>query len=98
MVGLDLLASGAKKGFIETLAHRGISVSYTTIMNTVKELSSESLARVVEIAHQKMFSIIWDNINIAFRVVHQRVESKDHFDNGTTATLIPLFDPRTGEY
>ncbi|KAF8580986.1 hypothetical protein K439DRAFT_1619402 [Ramaria rubella] len=26
----------------------------------------------------------------------QRVESMDHFDNGTTGTLIPLFNPRTG--
>ena len=36
--------------------------------------------------------ILWDNLNIAFRVGEQRKASKDHFDNGTTATLIPLFD------
>jgi hypothetical protein len=36
--------------------------------------------------------IIWDNLNIAFRVNEQRQASKDHFDNGTTATLIPLYD------
>ena len=36
--------------------------------------------------------IIWDNLNIAFRVGEQRKGSKDHFDNGTTATLIPLYE------
>ena len=35
--------------------------------------------------------IIWDNLNIAFRVGEQHKASKDHFDNGTTATLIPLY-------
>jgi hypothetical protein len=35
--------------------------------------------------------VIWDNLNIAFRVGEQRKASKDHFDNGTTATLIPLY-------
>ena len=40
--------------------------------------------------------IIWDNLNIAFRVADQHKESKDHFDNGTTATLIPLYDVEFG--
>lgn len=40
--------------------------------------------------------LIWDNLNIAFRVGEQRKASKDHFDNGTTATLIPLFDVNFG--
>ena len=35
--------------------------------------------------------IIWDNLNIAFRMGEQRQASKDHFDNRTTATLVPLF-------
>ena len=35
--------------------------------------------------------IIWDNLNIAFCVGEQWQASKDHFDNGTTATLVPLF-------
>jgi hypothetical protein len=40
--------------------------------------------------------IIWDNLNIAFRVGEQRKASKDHFDNGTTATLVPLFGVEFG--
>ena len=40
--------------------------------------------------------IIWDNLNIAFWVGEQRKASKDHFDNGTTATLIPIYDVEFG--
>ncbi len=43
-----------------------------------------------------MCSIVWDNLNIAFNVEAQRFNSANHFDNGTTATLIPLHDPFTG--
>jgi len=35
--------------------------------------------------------LIWDNLNIAFNVTEQRHDSKAHFDNRATATLIPLF-------
>ena len=41
--------------------------------------------------------IIWDNLNIAFRVGEQWKDSKDHFDNGTTATLIPLYSINYGD-
>jgi hypothetical protein len=40
--------------------------------------------------------IIWDNLNIAFWVGEQRKASKDHFNNRTTATLIPLYDVEFG--
>ncbi|KAF9470077.1 hypothetical protein BDN70DRAFT_945925, partial [Pholiota conissans] len=36
-------------------------------------------------------AILKDNINFAFKVEEQRHDSKDHFDNGTTATLVTLF-------
>ncbi|KAJ7890049.1 hypothetical protein B0H14DRAFT_3705721 [Mycena olivaceomarginata] len=38
-----------------------------------------------------------DNLNIAFRVESQRLDNKNHFDNGTTATLIPIYNPFTNE-
>ncbi|KAJ7435655.1 hypothetical protein B0H11DRAFT_2366685 [Mycena galericulata] len=43
-----------------------------------------------------MVQIVWDNLNIAFKVAAQRPNSKSHFDNGTTSTAIPVFDPATG--
>jgi hypothetical protein len=39
----------------------------------------------------------WDNLNFAFRVGQQRLGSNDHFDNGTTATLIILWGFAVGD-
>jgi hypothetical protein len=44
-----------------------------------------------------MCSLVWDTLNIAFKVESQRLDSKNHFDNGTTATLIPVYDPFMNE-
>jgi len=34
---------------------------------------------------------VLNNLSIAFKVSKQWHDSKDHFDNGTTATLVPLY-------
>ncbi|KAJ7137065.1 hypothetical protein C8R44DRAFT_948841 [Mycena epipterygia] len=96
VIGLFLLGSGASKREIEVLAHAGLSVSYSTINDHVKQLSKEGLAQIREVVKSGMVQIVWDNLNIAFKVAAQRLNSKSHFDNGTTSTMIPVFDPATG--
>ncbi|KAJ7429454.1 hypothetical protein B0H11DRAFT_1767668 [Mycena galericulata] len=96
VIGLFLLGSGASKREMEVLAHAGLSVSYTSIITHVKELSKEGLAKIREVVKSGMVQIVWDNLNIAFKVAAQRLNSKSHFDNGTTSTAIPVFDPATG--
>lgn len=97
VIGLFLLGSGASKREMEVLAHAGLSISYTAITQHVKKLSEEGMAQIRALIKKSMCSIVWDNLNIAFRVDAQRLDSANHFDNGTTATLIPLFDPTTGK-
>jgi hypothetical protein len=46
---------------------------------------------------EKACMIVWDNLNIAFKVAEQRHNSKDTFENGTTATLIALYGILRGE-
>ncbi|KAJ7739115.1 hypothetical protein B0H14DRAFT_3515886 [Mycena olivaceomarginata] len=46
---------------------------------------------------EKACMIVWDNLNIAFKVAEQRHNSKDSFENGTTATLIALYGVLRGE-
>ncbi|KAJ6530899.1 hypothetical protein B0H10DRAFT_1967806, partial [Mycena sp. CBHHK59/15] len=46
---------------------------------------------------EKACMIVWDNLNIAFKVGEQRHNSKDTFENGTTATLIVLYGVLRGE-
>ncbi|KAF8211168.1 hypothetical protein K438DRAFT_1958305 [Mycena galopus ATCC 62051] len=96
VIGLFLLGSGASKREIEVLAHAGLSISYQNIIDHVKKLSNEGLATIQEVVKLCMVQIVWDNLNIAFRVAAERLKSKNHFDNGTMATMIPVFDPSTG--
>ncbi|KAJ7127703.1 hypothetical protein C8R44DRAFT_616194, partial [Mycena epipterygia] len=97
VIGLFLLGSGALKREISVLAHAGLSISYQRIIDHVKKLSEEGLANIREVVKSGMVQIMWDNLNIAFKVAAQRLKAKSHFDNGTTATMIPVFDPATGE-
>ncbi|KAJ7177836.1 hypothetical protein C8R46DRAFT_987802 [Mycena filopes] len=96
VIGLFLLGSGASKREMEVLAHAGLSVSYKSITEHVKQLSREGLVKIHEVVKSGMVQIVWDNLNIAFKVAAQRLNAKSHFDNGTTTTMIPVFDPATG--
>ncbi|KAF8804759.1 hypothetical protein BYT27DRAFT_7225347 [Phlegmacium glaucopus] len=77
-----LLACGTSCSLFDVLNHTGITLSYTQATQ--------------KIARTQAFMIIWDNLNITFRVSEQRHDSKDHFDNGTTATLVPLYGVEYG--
>lgn len=96
VIGLFLLGSGASKREISVLAHAGLSISYAAIIEHVKILSKEGLDKIRQVVSEGMVQIVWDNLNIAFRVAAQRLKAKNHFDNGTTGTVLPVFDPATG--
>src|ERR1700685_146070 len=87
-----LLAGGASRSQFDVLNHAGFTLSYTQAISKVKILGLERLKEIVGIARTRAFMLIWDNLNIAFRKGEQRHDSKDTFENGTTATLVPLFD------
>ena len=91
-----LLACGASRSQFDVLNHAGFTLSYTAAIVKIKTLGAERLREIVGIAKTRAFMVIWDNLNIAFRVGEQRKALKDHFDNGTTATLIPLFGVEFG--
>jgi hypothetical protein len=91
-----LLACGASRTQFDVLNHAEFTLSYTAAIRKIKELGQERLLEIVRLVGRRAFMIIWDNLNIAFRVGEQRKASKDHFDNGTTVTLIPLYDVEFG--
>ncbi|KAJ7434061.1 hypothetical protein FB451DRAFT_1063870 [Mycena latifolia] len=93
VIGLFLLGSGTLKREIEVLAHAGLSILYKSIIEHVKKLSTEGLANIREVVKSCMVQIVWDNLNIAFKVAAQRLKAKNHVSNGVTATIIPVFDP-----
>jgi hypothetical protein len=87
-----LLACGASRSLFSVLNHAGFSLSYSSAMRKIKDLGEEKLETLKKLVRNQACLVVWDNLNIAFRVNEQRQASKDHFDNGTTATLIPLYD------
>jgi hypothetical protein len=91
-----LLACGASRSQFDVLNHAGFTLSYKSAVDKIKDLGQERLLEIVGLTSRRAFMVLWDNLNIAFRVGEQRKASKDHFDNGTTATLIPLYDVEFG--
>jgi hypothetical protein len=96
-MGMYFLACGTSRSMFNVLNHAGITLSYSQTISKLKQLSEEQLTETRNIAKTKAFMLIWDNLNIAFKVSEQRHDSKDHFDNGTTATLVPLYGVKRGE-
>ena len=93
VISMFLIGSGSAKREMEVLAHAGLCLSYTATMKHLRTLSTEATAKYCAVIRSCMCSIVWDNLNIAFRVGEQRFDSHDHFDNGTTAMLLKLWDP-----
>ncbi|KAJ3963651.1 hypothetical protein EV361DRAFT_813156, partial [Lentinula raphanica] len=96
IMGFFFLGSGARKGQIAVLAQAGLSVSPSAINRHIKELSEENIQVVQKTIQTHLCSLVWDNLNFAFHIDAQRLDSKDHFDSGTTATLVVQYDPDTG--
>ncbi|KAJ7054575.1 hypothetical protein C8F01DRAFT_995323 [Mycena amicta] len=96
-MSIFLLASSASRGLFDVLHHAGICLSYTATIAKTKDLGLERIQHMLRVVSTSVVMIIWDNLNIAFRVGQQRSDSKDRFDNGTTATMIPLFGVKPGE-
>ena len=100
-MGMYFLACGTSRSMFNitfnVLNHAGITLSYPQAISKLKQLSEEQLTQTRNIAKTEAFMLIWDNLNIAFKVSEQRHDSKDHFDNGTTATLVPLYGVKRGE-
>ncbi|KAE9393457.1 hypothetical protein BT96DRAFT_959055 [Gymnopus androsaceus JB14] len=93
VISMFLIGCGSAKREMEVLAHAGLCLSYTATMKHLRALSAEATAKYRAVIRSCMCSIVWDNLNIAFRVGEQRLNSGNHFDNGTTATLLKLWDP-----
>ncbi|KAJ7806710.1 hypothetical protein B0H14DRAFT_2381776 [Mycena olivaceomarginata] len=97
MMGTYFLACNTPRRQFDVLAHAGLTASYSKAISDLKGLSAEGLARLRRMVQEKACMIVWDNLNIAFKVAEQRHNSKDSFENGTTATLIALYGVLRGE-
>ncbi|KAJ7319127.1 hypothetical protein DFH08DRAFT_926720 [Mycena albidolilacea] len=106
IMGLYLYATGAQCQTISVMSHLGISESYQNLIHsspkienlkrivkpgTLQELSlsMRGFARVA--ASTGLFAASYDNINLVFRAAEQIMGRTDSQENGTCATIFPLW-------
>ena len=85
-----LLACGASHSLSDVLNHAGFTLSYSLAMKKIKELGKEQIAKACRVVCEEACLTVWDNVNIAYRKAEQQIDSKDHFNNGTTFTIISM--------
>ncbi|EIW73975.1 hypothetical protein CONPUDRAFT_68089 [Coniophora puteana RWD-64-598 SS2] len=108
VLGLYMYAGGASRQLITIFNRLGSSVSYVTLagrghkgltedtwprqLGTLEVLSQSVRAATRKIAKTSPFLVVYDNINMMWRVAEQVMGRKDTQENGTCATLIPLWN------
>ncbi|KAF9128790.1 hypothetical protein BG015_004287, partial [Linnemannia schmuckeri] len=88
IMGLFLHCTGCPRRVLEVLSGLGLSVSHSQIQKVLRTLTKDALMQIRKIVLSHDWFIVYDNIDIANRHHHQRIEKRDTFDNGTAATLI----------
>ena len=92
-LGIYLYQEGCPRKVVEVMSHAGLSVSYTSILVSLRTLSNDSLSRARYAAFRLQWMILYDNINIRFQKYDQRINNNDTFESGTTATIVIGDDP-----
>ncbi|KFH71184.1 hypothetical protein, variant [Podila verticillata NRRL 6337] len=88
VMGVFLHCMGCPTRVLDVLSSLGLSVSDDQVRLVLGNMTSDAIARVREAVLNNDWFIVYDNINIANRHHHQRINNLDTFDNGTAATVI----------
>ncbi|KAI1790167.1 hypothetical protein LXA43DRAFT_523935 [Ganoderma leucocontextum] len=92
VMGVFLSGTGASRRVIDTFNHMGLSVSYHTVQNALKTLSASASSRARRFiqAAQRLFGIVYDNINFTLRKASQRLDNMTEQLNATTSAIFAL--------
>ncbi|KAF9983205.1 hypothetical protein BGZ65_002057 [Modicella reniformis] len=88
MMGLYLYSLGCPKRVISLLNDARLSVSYQSVLFSLKGLTKDALREVRSAVLEQHWFLVYDNINFPNRKYHQRIDNTDTFENGTTATIV----------
>ncbi|KAJ7919732.1 hypothetical protein B0H13DRAFT_2230835 [Mycena leptocephala] len=98
IMGLYLYATGAQRQTISVMSHLGISESYQSLTHkprlvygSLGELSVSMRSTARAVASTGLFAATYDNINMMFRAAEQVMGRTDSQENGTCATIFPLW-------
>ncbi|KAG0009392.1 hypothetical protein BGZ81_003415, partial [Podila clonocystis] len=88
MISLYLFSAGCPSKTVEVFKEIGLAVARPTLMRSLTTLAASASKEVQRLALKRPFLVVYDNINRADKKVHQRLDNKDEFHNGTTATVV----------
>lgn len=99
MLGIFLHACQTLEKVIETLAHMGVSVSTTTIHDSIKSLSMNARRALQELGRTMCAAIAYDNVEVTLKsavpVVEKTNETLRHLTSGL---FFPLMHGVTREH
>ncbi|KAH7906548.1 hypothetical protein BJ138DRAFT_1137935 [Hygrophoropsis aurantiaca] len=97
VMALYFYATGAQRQTISVASHIGLSESYSSILwrpGTLRALSDSMRDMARTIAENGLFGVVYDNINMMLRVGEQVIGRNNTQENGTCATIWPLWKAR----
>ncbi|KAJ7119268.1 hypothetical protein C8R43DRAFT_1137151 [Mycena crocata] len=97
IAGIWLFANNASASIFSVLSRIGLSSSYTTVLKTLRTLSTSAQSIIREKAQQRAFLLIYDNINRMSRAWDPDLGQRDTMNNGTAATFIELMNCDVGK-
>src|ERR1700759_2235804 len=99
MLGIFLHACRTPEKVIETLAHMGISVSMTTLHDSIKSLSINARRALQELGRTLCTAIAYDNVEIMLKSSVAVVEkSNENLRHLTSGLFFPLMHGVTREH
>lgn len=88
MMGVFLHCTGCPTRVLDVLSSLGISVSDDQVWKALANMTKDAMDQVRKAVLNNDWFVIYDNINIAMKHHHQRINKLDTFENGTAATVI----------
>lgn len=74
------------------MSHTGIAVSETSVLHMVVSLAREHKKSIEAWAEDRLVSVTYDNINIAFNAPEPTQKNQLQFWNATSATFLHLYE------
>jgi len=87
MFGIWLFANSAAYGMYRVLCRMGLSVSYTTVLRSLRILSKHSTRDVYDVANTSNFIVVYDNINRTCYMYSTESPDRSKLLSGTASTL-----------
>jgi hypothetical protein len=98
IMGLWLFSCSAPAHIYRVASRLGISVGYTTVLRTLRQLSDSSVTSTRLLAKRLHFLIFFDNINCKRKFWSPHLGQQDMLMSGTASTLVELSEFEPGAF